>query len=85
MTHWARELLTKVLEENLNPPFKKPIKDLTNEELIAEFRYWNSKIENATSWGAGIAAANEFRKECEQQLHLRSLDPISVLYSDLKE
>lgn len=49
------------------------IRDLSDNELLEEYKYWDNKIISATSWGASIAAANRFRKDCETQIKLRNL------------
>jgi len=49
------------------------IRDLTDDELLAEWHLWNDKIKNAKSWGAALAAANGFRHSCERQLRLRNI------------
>lgn len=51
----------------------KAIRDLTDEELVAEWKYWDEKIRSATGWGASLAAADEFRRQCESQIRLRGL------------
>jgi len=43
-------------------------KDLTLEQLIEERQYWNYKITSATGWGASLAAASEFRDDCDREL-----------------
>ncbi len=47
---------------------------LTDTDLIEEWRKWDTEIANAKSWGAALAAANEFRTECEQEIARRGLD-----------
>lgn len=42
----------------------KAFKDMTLEELKAEYDYWDRKILAATQWGAALGAAAEFRDEC---------------------
>ena len=44
------------------------IKDLDDKALVEEYSFWDDKIKNAKSWGAALTAADEFRKECEQEL-----------------
>jgi hypothetical protein len=49
------------------------IRDLTNEQLIAEWKDWDDRIRNTKSWGAALAAANGFRKECQREINKRGL------------
>lgn len=50
-----------------------PLSQATNEELLVEWNYWNSMIQNASSWGAALAAANEFRQDVEQVMKRRGM------------
>ena len=52
---------------------KQPISELSDEDLIAEWHHWNDEIKAATGWGAALAAADEFRRACEQQIEKRGL------------
>lgn len=49
------------------------IRDMTDEQLLAEHENWDRNIRNATSWGAALAAADEFRKECLLEINRRGL------------
>ena len=49
------------------------ISDLSDSALANEWHLWNRKIITATSWGASLAAANEFRQECEHEIDRRNL------------
>lgn len=53
------------------------ISQLSDEALIAEYRMWEKKIAEATSWGAALTAASEFRRACRSELKRRGLWPIS--------
>lgn len=59
---------------SVSRPTNKPIRDLTDTELLSEWAYWNEKIKAATSWGAALAAADAFRKSCETQLNRRNIE-----------
>ena len=48
--------------------------DMTVEELRAEREVWDKKIESATSWGARLTAAAEFRDACDAELRRRFID-----------
>lgn len=50
----------------------KLIKDLSDTELLEEWLMWDSKVKNATSWGAAVGAAAEFRKECSREIDKRN-------------
>lgn len=50
-----------------------PIRDLTDDELYAEWHRWDDKIKNATGWGGALTAAAEFRKAVERELVRRGL------------
>lgn len=52
---------------------EKPIRELTDEELVAEHAKWVGKITSAISWGAGVAAADEFRKDCKREMVRRGI------------
>ncbi len=49
-----------------------PIEALSDADLLLEWDYWNKKIANATSWGAAIAAAQEFREICQREIDKRN-------------
>lgn len=51
----------------------KAIKDLTDDELKLEWIMWDDEIKSATHWGAALAAANEFKIECERELRRRGI------------
>ena len=50
------------------------IKNLSDNQLLLEWSYWNKKIKETPGWGAAVAAANEFRAECESEILLRNLE-----------
>jgi hypothetical protein len=50
-----------------------PIPKLSDKALIDEYYHWNEKIKNATSWGAALAVADEFRKMCKSEMQRRGL------------
>jgi hypothetical protein len=52
----------------------KPLSELSDGELISEYNLWNNKVKNATAWGAALAAADEFRKECWHEMQRRGLE-----------
>ena len=47
------------------------IKYLSDEDLLEELAHWKWEIENATHWGAAVAVASEFKRECEREIALR--------------
>lgn len=49
----------------------KLLVDMTDDELQIEWRY--CVITEATGWGESLAAANEFRRDCEHELRRRGL------------
>lgn len=56
-----------------NPGAGVPIRELSDDVLVAEWRYWGGKIAGATRWGAAVGAADEFRRDCERELRRREL------------
>jgi hypothetical protein len=44
---------------------QKRFEDMTLAELHDERDYWQTEISEAAGWGAALAAAAEFRKECD--------------------
>lgn len=58
----------------MSPTKSKPLGDMSDDELIAEWRHWDDRIKGATSWGAGIAAADGFRKEAAREMRRRSIE-----------
>lgn len=50
-----------------NIPFEKQ----TLDQLIAERDYWAAKVARATGWGAGLKAADDFRRACETWIKRR--------------
>lgn len=59
--------------ETRRPAAGRQIRDLTDDELLAEWHQWNDKIKNATGWGAAVGAADGFRRGCAQELRRREL------------
>lgn len=51
----------------------KPLCDMTDAELRDERAHWNQLIVDATGWGAALAAAAEFRDDCDRELDRRAL------------
>lgn len=49
----------------------KPIKSMTDQELFDERNKWRYKITTATGWGAAVGAAQEFLKECDNEIRNR--------------
>lgn len=45
--------------------------EMTLVELRVEHAYWDMVISEATSWGAHLAAADEFRRGCERMIASR--------------
>ena len=42
----------------------KPFEEMTLAELEAERAHWEKELGEATGWGAGVAAADGFRRGC---------------------
>jgi len=59
---------------NRLPRPDKPLFAMTDDELAAEREKWNRKIVDAPGWGAAVAAAHEFRDDCDRELRRRGLD-----------
>lgn len=53
----------------------KSLKDMTDTELSHELDAWESRIQNADSWGASLAAADEFRKAVKREIARRAVAP----------
>ena len=51
----------------------KPFRDMTDDELRAEFETWDNKVRTATGWGASLMQAAKWRDACERLLHERGL------------
>lgn len=49
------------------------LKDKTDEGVIAEYNHWIQEISNATSWGAALGAADEFRRAAKSELLRRNI------------
>lgn len=49
----------------------KPFRDMTDEELQVERKKWDDKVTNAKYWGAAVAAAHNFRTECDKEIERR--------------
>lgn len=52
----------------------RPYRNYPDDALIAERRKWDERVESATSWGAGLAAAAEARDDCDRELKLRGIE-----------
>jgi hypothetical protein len=44
---------------------------MTDDELRAEADRWAAEVRNATGWGAAVSIADNFRRQCEQELNRR--------------
>ncbi len=60
------------------------IRDLSDEELLLEWAEWDRKIRKATSWGAALGAANEFRAECQREIDRRNQPPKPLDWSGIR-
>lgn len=49
----------------------KNFRDMTDDELRAEWAHWNDKVESATGWGAAYAQAFKWRRAIEGILRER--------------
>lgn len=56
-------------------PKPRPPEDRTDDELRAEYHYWDRYITNAEHWGAAVGLAIECRKSCLRLLAERELVP----------
>lgn len=72
--HPVRKLLSEITAHRVGTG---PIKELTDSNLVFEWHYWTNKMAIAKSWGGAIAAAAEFRHECERELTHRNI-PIPI-------
>lgn len=52
----------------------KPFVQMSEAELREEWHRWNEEIEGATSWGAALAVADEFRTDIALELRRRGLE-----------
>jgi hypothetical protein len=52
----------------------KSLFELSDGELVSEYNLWNNKVKDATAWGAALAAADKFRKECWLEMQHRGLE-----------
>ncbi|MBS9720213.1 MazG-like family protein [Tianweitania sp. BSSL-BM11] len=60
----------------------KPFREMTDEELAAERDRWDQKIKNASGWGAALAVADSFRRNCDRQIERRKrAHPAPGVYS----
>jgi hypothetical protein len=50
----------------------KPLFLMTDAELAAERARWSQEIADAPGWGAAVAAAHEFRDDCDRELRRRA-------------
>lgn len=55
-------------------PYRKRMSDMTLDELQEEFTYWDGRVREANGWGGAVAAAHEFRTECERWIARRNSD-----------
>lgn len=51
----------------------KPYREMTDDELLSEWRKWDGKIRAALSWGGSLAAAAEFRADAASEMRRRGL------------
>jgi hypothetical protein len=50
----------------------KPLSAMTDDELREERAKWHRKIVDAPHWGASLAAAAQFRDQCDRELRRRA-------------
>ncbi len=55
----------------------KPLREMTDDELQTEWRRWDACVAGATGWGAGLAVANAFRRDCLREMARRRLRSLS--------
>lgn len=67
VSHWCGEY-----HEALMKAVNKLPEDMTLDELRSEYAHWNGIISEATHWGAHLAAAEEFRRECLKWIRIKS-------------
>jgi hypothetical protein len=60
----------------------KRFEDMTLAELHDERDHWQTKISEATGWGAALAAAAEFRKECDVWIARREHEVVALAESN---
>ena len=53
----------------------KPLHEMTDAELRADFERWDKRIREATGWGAALAAADGLRKINIGEFRRRGLEP----------
>lgn len=49
-------------------------REMDDQTLIDEFKKWDSRIKGATSWGAAVGVADNFRRQCETLIRERGLE-----------
>jgi hypothetical protein len=67
-----RRLTNDYLNGNERP--KKRIDQMTLAELRIERAHWDKQITDAPGWGGSLAAASEFRDECDKWIRRREGD-----------
>jgi hypothetical protein len=55
---------------------------MTLAELHDERDYWQTEISEATGWGAALAAAAEFRDECDAWIDRREREVAALAESN---
>jgi hypothetical protein len=60
----------------------KRFEDMTLAELHDERDYWQTEISEATGWGAALAAAAEFRDECDAWIDRREREVAALAESN---
>lgn len=49
----------------------RTLKDMSIEELKAEYAHWDMKVRQAATWGSAMAFADEQRKQAEAEIQRR--------------
>ncbi len=49
----------------------KPLREMTDDELQAEWQKWENKVATANGWGAALSAADGFRKQAAREIQRR--------------
>lgn len=86
-TDWPISDLELVADPEPTNPYKThkgEVSTFGNSELYEEYHHWNWQIAQATSWGAALTAADEFRKDALREIRRRGLPDPDPVYEPKK-
>lgn len=74
MNSLTSEQREEIYREQRESFARNPLKQMSNIELIVEYKLWKNVVQSATSWGASLGQAKEFLEDCEREIVRREIN-----------